>query len=554
MPEKPTYEESVQRARKLDQVEIEGENSEKALRESEEKFRLLHENAPLPYQSLNENGRIIEVNQAWLSTLGYEREEVIGKSFGDFLHPDWKAHFKENFPRFKAVGEVLGVEFEMVRKDGSFLSVSFNGKIGTDHEGHFQQTHCIFQDITKRKQAEEKIRKLNETLEQRVADRTTQLENRAQQLQQLALELSHAEDRERRHIASILHDDFQQQLAYIKIELSMLQEDVDKKVGQKLDYLKQLIADSIEQSRNLSYDLNPPVLHRYGLLAALVALGQDMKNKHGLEVKVQTQPDAEPDSLTLASILYRSTRELLLNVVKHAGVGSAVLDVHSENGMIHIRVEDFGNGFDYDTVMSNQTTDAGFGLYNIEDRTTFLGGSIKIKSTPGKGCCVKLTVPIDVLRRTASSAPPAGGAVERELMEIEPGESPQTFDERSQIRILLADDHQLMRKALADLLEGRKGFSIVGQAIDGGQVVQLAAKLKPDVILMDVTMPEFDGLEATSQITRHHPDIRIIGLSMHNDAKTRQKMLQAGASAYLVKTDTPDELVETIRQVHYGTK
>ncbi|MDA3791019.1 MAG: PAS domain S-box protein, partial [Desulfobacula sp.] len=81
-----------------------------------------------------------------------------GKSFGDFLHPDWKDHFKENFPRFKAIGEILGVEFEIVKKDGSLILVSFHGKIGKDKQGHFQQTHCIFQDITKRKQMEEALR------------------------------------------------------------------------------------------------------------------------------------------------------------------------------------------------------------------------------------------------------------------------------------------------------------------------------------------------------------------------------------------------------------
>ena len=121
-------------------------------------LRQLYERAPLAYQSLDSTGCFVEINQAWADALGYAKEEVLGRNFGDFLHPDWKDHFKENFPRFKAIGEILGIEFEMVKKDGAIILVSFHGKIGRDPEGHFQQTHCIFQDITERKNAEETLR------------------------------------------------------------------------------------------------------------------------------------------------------------------------------------------------------------------------------------------------------------------------------------------------------------------------------------------------------------------------------------------------------------
>lgn len=133
--------------------------TEEVLRESEARFRLLYEKAPIGYQSLDKNGYFIEVNQAWLDTLGYNKNEVLGKSFGDFLHPEWANHFKKNFPRFKAVGEILGVEFEMVKKDGSMILVSFNGKIGNDRDGDFKQTHCVLHDITEARRVEKEIKK-----------------------------------------------------------------------------------------------------------------------------------------------------------------------------------------------------------------------------------------------------------------------------------------------------------------------------------------------------------------------------------------------------------
>ena len=128
--------------------------SEADLQSNEARFRLMFQNAPMPYQSLDEEGRFIDVNQTFLDTLGYRREELIGKYFGDILHHDWVDHFKTNFPRFKAVGEVLGVEFEMVKKDGTTILVYFNGKIQRDSVGRFERTHCIFQDITERRKAE----------------------------------------------------------------------------------------------------------------------------------------------------------------------------------------------------------------------------------------------------------------------------------------------------------------------------------------------------------------------------------------------------------------
>lgn len=134
--------------------------AEYALRVSEEKFRALYDNAPLSYQSLNEEGCFIDVNPKWLSTLGYQREEVIGQWFGNFLHPDYVEHFRINFPAFKKRGYVSDVQFRMRHKNGQYIDVSFEGCIGYTPEGKFRQTYCVFKDITAQKQAEENLKKI----------------------------------------------------------------------------------------------------------------------------------------------------------------------------------------------------------------------------------------------------------------------------------------------------------------------------------------------------------------------------------------------------------
>ncbi|MCX6175574.1 MAG: PAS domain S-box protein [Ignavibacteriales bacterium] len=135
--------------------------AEKELRESESRFRLLYERAPVAYQSLDSEGRILEINDAWLKQLGYRYEEVIGHSISEFLVPDHIKLLQERFPKFLATGEVHNAEFDFVRKDGKIITVSVEGRIGHDKHGEFKQTHCILHNITERKRAEEELKKKN---------------------------------------------------------------------------------------------------------------------------------------------------------------------------------------------------------------------------------------------------------------------------------------------------------------------------------------------------------------------------------------------------------
>ena len=124
------------------------------LREDMENFRLLYDNAPIAYQSLNKDGYLMEVNESWLKKLGYKHEEVIGHWFGDFLAPEYVENFKKKFPIFMATGEISCVNFEMLLSNGKRITVSFEGKVGYDEHGNFKQTHCIFHDITQQRKAE----------------------------------------------------------------------------------------------------------------------------------------------------------------------------------------------------------------------------------------------------------------------------------------------------------------------------------------------------------------------------------------------------------------
>jgi PAS domain S-box-containing protein len=219
LPEKASLLKAI--AERLGAV-IEHQELEQVRQQSEKKFNLFYEKAPLGYQSLDEDGRIIEVNQSWLDYLGFSRENVIGRWFGDFLTDDAADLFPARFAGFKGKSEVDNQEFEMVRQDGSHLFVSFHGRVEWDQRGQFIRSHCVFQDITARRRAERDLAqshaKLQKILHGTIAALATVVETRdpytaghhrrvAQLAQALARELGLSRDeQEGMGVLGFLHD------------------------------------------------------------------------------------------------------------------------------------------------------------------------------------------------------------------------------------------------------------------------------------------------------------------------------------------------------------
>jgi PAS domain S-box-containing protein len=133
-------------------------NSSKVDINNKNEYQEIYLNAPLPFQSLDINGYFININPMWLNILGYSRNEVIGKWFGDFLTEESLETFKKSFPRFKKAGFIDNVQFKMRKKNNETIFVSFNGKIGYDSAGNFQQTYCIFQDISEEKRLKNELK------------------------------------------------------------------------------------------------------------------------------------------------------------------------------------------------------------------------------------------------------------------------------------------------------------------------------------------------------------------------------------------------------------
>jgi PAS domain S-box-containing protein len=528
------------------QVELELQNEElwssKAeVEASREEYFDLYDSSPVAYVTLDEKGIIERANQAAYRMLRENKKYLPGSPFTAWV-------FSDDFLLYSSLMKSLAVNREAgpaeLRLKGLSgpVDVLLQGvvKAGDKKPKHWRLTLV---DITDRKRAEEELRNARDELEARVQERTAELEKRAEQLAGLSLELTLAEQRERSRVAKLLHDHLQQLLVGARINQEILMNQIHAASKPTAERVLDLIGQSIQEMRSLNAQLSPPVLNSGDLSSSLGWLARWMHENQSFEVKVESEASIVLDRKDLAVLVFQSIRELLFNVIKHAGVKTAVVKMGYQNGNLRVVISDEGKGFHAERVWEHAESDQKFGLITIRERLLHLGGRFKIESAPDRGTAISLILPLDEGRpdeqglRDLDTEPPG-----------QPVSAPagiQKFGKR--IRLMLVDDHPVMREGLSRMLESHADIEVVGEASDGEEAVHLAQELIPDAILMDISMPKMNGLEATRIIHAEFPHIRIIGLSMYDEDDQAKAMLDAGASAYRSKSGNTNRLLAAIR-------
>lgn len=546
--------------------------TEKALLESETEARrllklnqIIMSNMGEGMYTLDSKGLVTYVNPEAERMFGWKSSELLGRAMHEVTHykyPDGSPFPMEECAGFQVrhSGKILrNIEDNFIKKDGSFFPVSYSVSPLRDHGDEIIGLVIVFQDITERKQAEEELRRWKNELEIRVHERTRELVSSQEQLRWLASQLSLTEERERRKLARDLHDYLVQLLVVGCMKLDQMKNisPPNSQTDVAIQDLGNILQQALIYSRTTIAELCPPNFHESGLPMALNWLAKGMEN-HGLRVEVHTGHHTPQLSEDRVILLFQSVRELLFNVLKHAGVQQATVKVSSESGGdVCITVEDRGKGLDPGTMQ--RTPEPGhLGLFAVRERMGAMGGRVALTSAPGKGTCVRLLLPAHEMgnagaamegeseRLSEQASPRERPTVNSPVDDLVGNRQPST---RPRVRVLLVDDHAMFRTGMQKLLERYEGLEIVGEASDGLEAVALATRLMPDVVVMDNNMPKLNGIEATRQICRELPAIKVIGLSMNDAKEIRAAMLEAGAIEYLQKNGSVKDLYDAIRSL-----
>jgi CheY-like chemotaxis protein len=299
--------------------------------------------------------------------------------------------------------------------------------------------------------------------------------------------------------------------------------------------LDEHLQQCLQSTRTVMAQLSPSVLHDLGFVAGIKWLAKEMR-QHDLNVDVSLLAEEQPTFVEHhGDMLFQCVRELLINVRKHARVQSAsvTIEKRTPNAWVVV-IEDRGIGFDL-TAVKHRSPGEQFGLLSIQERMEAIGGWCVITSAPDRGTKVELGLLVSI----------SPGGMQRRLSDrkttpiLAPGGTTRT-------RLLLVDDHAMIRQGLRNILEGYPDLEVVAEAADGEEALTQAHMHQPNIIIMDLNLPGLSGIEATRLIKKAHPQIVIIGLSVQSTPDREEALLGAGAVALLTKEQAAEDLYAVI--------
>lgn len=349
---------------------------EKALRHSEEAFRKLFEENPIGIVLAGLDYRITKVNNALSAMLGFSERELAGRDIWTLPAPTQEDLIGDSLDRLLR-GEIRSFQSEAVfaTKRKQLVWGHLTTSVLRDAENLPIAVFQMVENIQDRKTTEEQVMAYQE------------------QLQSLASELSLGEERERRRIATNLHDRIGQSLAFAHLKLAAMSNGASSK---SISEVRELIEQAIVDTRSLTFELSPPVLYELGLVAAIEWLARKIQQEHGIQTRFHDDGQPKPLDDNFRVVLFQSVRELLVNVVKHARASHAQVLLRRDSDALRIIIEDDGVGFELSHASAKRESARSFGLFNLRERVEYLGGQAKIRSEIGRGTRVTLIAPLKI--------------------------------------------------------------------------------------------------------------------------------------------------------------
>jgi PAS domain S-box-containing protein len=320
---------------------------------------------------------VLSANRSFCETFGAAPEHVRGRSLFSLNGGIWDvAQLRDKLAEVVSRNASFQ-DFELEYDAGVPRSFLLSARPIHGQVAGAEMVLLVIQDMTERRRQQREIE----------ADK--------QQLASLTEELMMMEERQRRQIAATLHDSIGQSLIFAKRELGALLQKVGPEAQNSLRQVAGQIADAIKQTRDLTFELSPATLYTFGLQAAVEELAEQFAECEGFACRVEGPGEPMPIAGQVRAMLYRSVRELLVNVAKHAGAGNVVIALEHDGRSVKVVVQDDGRGFATCT-LSECSREHGFGLFSIRERLTHIGGKFDIESAEGEGTRVTLVAPLDL--------------------------------------------------------------------------------------------------------------------------------------------------------------
>src|ERR1700719_4660509 len=517
----------------VDAVLVSGPHGDQVftLQGAEHPYRLMIETIDEGAASLADDGTVLYANRSFAEIFEVPLEKFIGAPLNDF---------------------VFGEDRELLANLIADASVNIvRGEIRLD--SHRQRPRTIRLTLSPvREQGVHTIcvvaTELTELIETNEALRVSELS-----LRQLSARLLKLQDEERRRIARDLHDTTGQKIAVLSMTLDRLAKLVDARTVDVRDALtesRDVVGKIGEEIRTLSYLLHPPLLDECGLASAVLWYAEGFKKRSGIYLNVSIDDELVRLTTDAETALFRVLQESLTNVHRYSGSPSAEIRIFQSAGQVHLEIVDHGKGVKAATERSSSYAGAptlGVGIPGMRERIRQLGGQLEVEFSK-EGTRVHASLPMAA--STEESAEQSAGELFRDSENFQA--NPRQRPVRK--RILIADDHEVMRRGVRALVESQEEWLVCGEAIEGHEVISKTRELHPDLLILDVSMPGLSGIEAALQILKDDPTTRILFFTMHDSPQMMREISNVGAWGYVAKARAGNDLVDAVRIILDGKK
>ncbi len=351
--------------------------TEQALRETQEKYRDLVETISDVIWEIDTAGIYTYVSPRAGDILGHEPDELINRSFFEHMPPEEAGRIKSLFKTQESVQTPIElIEIKKTLEDGQIKILESSGKPFYDTEGKLKGYRGAFRDVTERKRIEAEIQKSDA------------------ELRRLSSKLLNVHEKESKRIGAELHDGIAQTVSAIKMraEVALLQYDKQdaSEVRKSLESVINIAQEAVEEIRRISRNLRPSMLDNLGILPTVSWLCREFETSYP-QIHIEELVDIQEEDVAapLKTAIFRILQEALNNVTKHSDANSVILTLRKSNGKIDVTINDNGNGFDVEHILSEEHPEKGLGLASMRERAEFSNGTFSVESLEGEGATVR---------------------------------------------------------------------------------------------------------------------------------------------------------------------